>query len=199
MDKFYKCKVLSTVLLTFLLLLNSSGVLPAQDRLKSRAFQEYLLVCGSASEQEKAAISGEDYIAGKYDLFSRNAISEQERILLYKSLFKASDMKAWAPELQTILLYRLVKTDTEPGITPAYQLMEQGYNAFIERVNQIISNEFSFLNERLKQERKRLEEQGVYAEVELSEELKESAILEVYEKLKKEAGPDFIKYTITEN
>jgi hypothetical protein len=198
-NTFYQSKVLATFLMTFLLFLIGSGILSAQDDLKSRVFKEYLIVSNFATAKENTTITGQEYIAAQYELFSRNTISEQDRILLYKSLFKASDMKGWSPELQTILLYRLVKSDTEPGTTPAYQLMEQGYSSFIERVNQIISNEFSFLNERLNEERKRLEEQGIYAEIELSEELKQSAMLEVYEKLKKEAGLDFIKYSISGN
>lgn len=198
-NTFYQSKVLATFLMTFLLFLIGSGILSAQDNLKSRVFKEYLIVSNFATAKGNTTITGQEYIAAQYELFSRNAISEQDRILLYKSLFKASDIKGWSPELQTILLYRLVKSDTEPGTTPAYQLMEQGYNFFIERINQIISNEFSFLNERLNEERKRLEEQGIYAEIELSEKLKESATLEVYEKLKNQAGLDFIKYSISGN
>lgn len=118
------------------------------------------------------------------DAYQSNQLSDENRKTFYKHLLNKTDIREWDVNLKAIILYKLISYDREAEI-PAYKIAETGRTALFALIDQLIIEEFAFVDEWKENIARSFAGQGIEKEnIQLSDEQTAAAIQFAVEQIK---------------
>lgn len=182
---------------------NSISMRPSVTRQKQEMFKmffntlnpslDYTKLINAENLSQTDAEKAEFLILEADKAYENNQISEENRYAFYRNIIDLySDYRQWPVELKSIVLIKLVEFDTKSKV-PAYKQLELREVRLSALVNDFISDEFSHIAQRQYEALEHAKAQGYdVEEVELSDEEREKAISDVYQKLVNESNRNYL-------